>query len=210
MGLATAWRRLTNGLTRPALVGGLAWLPLVGAARRRRRGTRSFGCRGGVADGGRAGGRRVSRGVERSSGEHSGGRLAAVKLLALLGTPRWTWTLLLVLAPMLGRWAVVVQCYGGAPAAESGAASLVGRARFREFGWASVTAIGAALVSAEAGGLAIVLGAALVTLGVRAFAYRRAQGLTSADLARTETLVEAMVLGVPAAVNALLLLLWHR
>src|SRR5690242_3287465 len=48
----------------------------------------------------------------------------------------------LLLAPMLGAWAVVVQCYGGAPVhARGAAAALVGRARFREFGWASVVAL---------------------------------------------------------------------
>jgi hypothetical protein len=210
LGTGTVWRRLTNGLPRATLAGGLAWLPLAGAAV------------GGLAAIGAAGGSAVSRlagafvGVaclEALSGRvltTTGGVAAAVKVLGLIGNPTWTWTLPLVLAPMLGRWAVVVQCYGGAPAAESGPASLVGRARFREFGWASVTAIGAALVSAEAFGLIVVLSAALLTLGVRMLAYRRARGLTLADLARTDTLVEAAVLGVPAVVNVVLLATGRR
>jgi len=210
IGTATAWRRLATGVTRAALGGGLAWLPLVGAAV------------GGLAALGAAGGRALSplagalAGVaclEALSGREAsraGGVAAGAKVVALLGNPGWTWTLLLVLAPMLGRWAVVVQCYGGAPVAASGPASLVGRARFREFGWASVTAIGTALVTAEAFGLGIVLGAALVTLAVRTRAYRRTRGLAPADLARTDTFVEAVVLAVPAAVNVALLALVHH
>src|SRR5262245_19527986 len=41
----------------------------------------------------------------------------------------------LCLAPMLGRWAMVVLCYGGTPRHARGpAAAQLGRARFREFG----------------------------------------------------------------------------
>jgi hypothetical protein len=65
-------------------------------------------------------------------------------------------TLALVVAPMLARWAAVVQCYGGLPRpGATGMALLAGRARFREFGIASVTALGTTLILLDAVGLAI-------------------------------------------------------
>jgi cobalamin synthase len=98
---------------------------------------------------------------------------------------------------MLGAWAVVVQCYGGAPARERGtAAALVGRARFREFAWASVVALGVTLAAGEPIGLVVVLVASLVTVGVRLLAYRRAGGLTGRLLGASRELVETAVLGV--------------
>jgi hypothetical protein len=107
-----------------------------------------------------------------------------------------------VLAAALGRWAVVVQCYGGQPAATGDTSPLVGRARFREFGVASVTAIGGALVVLDALGLLAVLGAALATVILRTVAYRRGTGLGQTALERTESLVEAVVLAVLAGVTA--------
>jgi cobalamin synthase len=105
-------------------------------------------------------------------------------------------TTALLLAPMLGAWAIVVQAYGGAPIHARGpAAALVGRARFREFGWASVVALGTTLAVGEAIGLLLVLVASLTTLGVRVYAYRRLGGLTGRLLAATRDLVETAVLG---------------
>src|SRR5436190_1014983 len=74
------------------------------------------------------------------------------------------------------------------------AAALVGRARFREFGWASVTALGMTLAVGEPIGLVIVLAASLATVGMRVGAYRRLGGLTGRLLAATRELVETVVL----------------
>src|SRR5438477_500514 len=104
-------------------------------------------------------------------------------------------TTALLLAPMLGAWAVVVECYGGAPTHASGtAAALVGRARFREFAWASVTALGMTLAVGEPIGLVIVLAASLATVGVRVYAHHRVGGLTGRLLAASRELVETVVL----------------
>jgi cobalamin synthase len=101
----------------------------------------------------------------------------------------------LALASMLGAWAITVQCYGGAPAGVPGTgAALVGRARFREFGWASLGALGVALAAGDAAGLVVVLVAAAVTVGVRVWAYRRLGGLTGHLLMATRELVETAVL----------------
>jgi adenosylcobinamide-GDP ribazoletransferase len=101
----------------------------------------------------------------------------------------------LLVTPMLGAWAMVVQCYGGTPRQARGrAAALVGRARFREFAWASLTAMGVTLAVGQALGLGLVVVAALTTLGVRVLAHRRVGGLTGRLLAATGELVETAVL----------------
>jgi cobalamin synthase len=97
---------------------------------------------------------------------------------------------------MLGGWAIVVQCYGGAPLERDPAGALVGRARFREFAWASVVALGVTLAVGEPIGLMVVLAASLTTVGVRLFAHRRVGGLTGRLLAATRELVETAVIVV--------------
>src|SRR5438094_978414 len=74
------------------------------------------------------------------------------------------------------------------------AAALVGRARFGEFGWASVTALGMTLAVGEPIGLVIVLAASLATVGVRVYAHHRVGGLTGRLLAASRELVETVVL----------------
>jgi hypothetical protein len=100
---------------------------------------------------------------------------------------------------MLGAWAIVVQCYGGrASPGASGDAGLIGRARFREFGSASVVALGLTLALGEAVGLVVALVAALTTLGVRVWAYASRGGLDGPLLATSRELVETAVLGALA------------
>src|SRR5262245_41789152 len=60
--------------------------------------------------------------------------VAVVKAVAVAVLPTAARGMPLVLAAALGRWAVVVQCYGGRPTPGRDASPLVGRARFREFG----------------------------------------------------------------------------
>jgi cobalamin synthase len=104
-------------------------------------------------------------------------------------------TTALLFAPLLGAWSVTVQCYGGAPTQARGpAAALVGRARFREFGWASLVALGVVLTVADAIGLVLVVSAALATIGLRLYAHHRVGGLTGRLLAATREIVETLVL----------------
>ena len=129
----------------------------------------------------------------------------ALRAVAAAVLPAPARTTGLLLAPMLGAWAIVVQCYGGTPAHARGvAAALVGRARFREFGWASVVALGVTLATGEAIGLVVVLAASLTTVGVRVFAHRRIGGLTGRLLWATRELVETAVLGILALVAGIL------
>jgi adenosylcobinamide-GDP ribazoletransferase len=124
-----------------------------------------------------------------------------VKVAAVAWLPADARLFALPLACMLGRWAVVVQCYGGRPAGvpDGASADLVGRARLREFGWASAVAFAATLALLDAVGLVVLLAAILVTVAVRLLVYRRLGGITGPALGATTELVETTVLLVLAA-----------
>jgi cobalamin synthase len=204
LGLGTRWRAAAAGVSRDGQASALAWLPLAGAFAGAAAALVVFALQRIDASLGAVAGVVV---LEALAGRRAGvGTLAlgAVKLASLLALPPPARLLPLALAPVLGRWSVVVQCYGGKPAPGEPPSSLVGRARFREFGWASVTAIGAALGCADALGLLVVVTVAAATVGLRVLAYRRAGGLTRADLECTDAVAEALVLAVLAAVVATL------
>jgi cobalamin synthase len=120
----------------------------------------------------------------RATARVAGGLVAAAALAAKLAgaaaIPAPARAPALLLAPMLGRWAVVVGCHGGTSREAPGRlARVVGRARFQEFGWASLVTFAVALSLAEATGLLLLLVAALMVLGARAIAHRRLGGMTS-------------------------------
>lgn len=184
----------------------LAWLPLAGLAI------------GATAAVGAALGATVARPVgavlgalvlAAARGEAAGRPLAlvagAVEAAALVLAPRATWTTALVASAMLARWACVVQCYGGtAGAGATGVAALAGRAQFREFAIASVTALGAMLGLLDAVGLGVAVASALVTLAVRVVAYRRGGGLDDGALRTTSALVETSALVLLAWIGSVL------
>jgi hypothetical protein len=195
----TTWRRWAGELPPPVRAAGLAFLPIVGGV---------VGALAAVAAAIGATWTPLAGAVmaivvlEGLAGRRVTGAtsvVVALKAAAVAVVPTAGRVPTLVLAPALARWAVVVQCYGGRPALASDASPLVGRARFREFGVASVTAIGGALAALDALGLLAVLGAALATVGLRIVAYRRGTGLGERALERTETVVEAVVLLILAA-----------
>lgn len=108
----------------------------------------------------------------------------------------------LLVAPTLARWVIVVQCHGGRTAiAREPAASIVGRAGFREFGIASVMALVIALVVSDALGLAAAVAAVCLTLGIRLLAHRRLGGLSGRIVAATGGLVELGVVALLAAIT---------
>jgi len=95
----------------------------------------------------------------------------AARAAAAVALPDPARTTGLLVAPMLGAWGIVVQCYGGTPVhARGSATALIGRARFREFGWASVVALAGTLAVGEPIGLVLVLTASLTTVAVRVYA----------------------------------------
>ena len=200
----TVWRRWAGEPPLPDRVAGLAFLPIVGGM---------VGVTAALAGAIGAGWSLLAGAVaavivlEALAGRSptpARSVMAVLKAVAMAVVPAAGRSVLLVLAPALGRWAVVVQCYGGRPASGTDASPLVGRARFREFGVASVTAIGGALVALDALGLLAVLAAALATVGLRTVAYRRGTGLGRSALEWTETVVEAVVLAVLAAAVAVM------
>jgi cobalamin synthase len=130
--------------------------------------------------------------------------LLVVKLVAAAAVPAPALVSALVLASMLGRWAIVVLCYGGAPIADEGGEPLPGRAGFGEFGWASLTAFAVTLSVAEAVGLVLLLVAALVTLGVRVASHRRLGGVSGRVVRAAGEAVETAVVVALAALAALL------
>ena len=223
VGCLTAFRHPAAGASREALAGGLAFYPVVGLALgavaaaagavapalggpvgvlvlAALAGAQGF-C--GLAA---AAGAFLRQGTAAAALARLRGRpsiLGVAVALAALGAKMWGAAVLppparasaLLLAPMLGAWAVVVQCYGGSPTHARGpATALVGRARFREFGTASVTALGVTLAVGEAVGLVLVVVAALITVGLRVHAHRRLGGLTGRLLAATREVVETGVL----------------
>jgi len=128
----------------------------------------------------------------------------AVKLVAAAGVPAPALPSALLLASMLGRWAIVVLCYGGSPIADAPGDELPGRAGFGEFGWASLTAFAVTMSAFEAVGLVLLLAAALVTLGVRVASHRRLGGVTGRVVLAAGELVETTTLAVLAALAAVL------
>jgi len=120
----------------------------------------------------------------------------AAKLWALFRPgPLRPWALLF--APMLGCWAMVVVAHNarlarvGAPGPrfEPGIT-------FREFGWASVVAVGLALALLEAVGLVVALGAAVVAVVLRLLWHRWLGGLNEPTLHTTREAAEVAVLAL--------------
>ena len=125
----------------------------------------------------------------------------AAKLWSVTVLPVPARTAALLIAPMLGRWAIVVQCYGGV-AGSPERAGLAGQARFREFGWASVTAFAVTLAVADAAGLVVLVTAAVTTVVLRLHAHRRGRGMTEGLLVATAELVETAAMVVLALLAA--------
>jgi adenosylcobinamide-GDP ribazoletransferase len=198
---------LTRDLPREALVGGLLFYPIVGAlvGGLAAVAARLAGRFGALAAAVAAVGvlALASRGATLRDLVAAGWivptAVLGAKVWAVAELPADARTLALPLAGMLGRWAVVVQCYGGSPAAARGlAAQLVGRARLREFGWASAVAFGTTLAALDAVGLVVLLAATLTTVGIRVLAYRRLGGVNGRVLGASSEMVELVVLGALA------------
>jgi len=181
----------------------LAWLPLAGAvlgALAALAGA-AFTARGGAALAAVA----VLRGAVRPARWRLGWLVAtACELAAVAALAPAARAVAIVVAAMLARWACVVQCYGGraAPGA-TGMAALAGRVGFREFGIASVVALGTTLVLLDAVGLAVAVASAVVTLAVRAAVYARRDGIDAGALDATSALVETSALGMLTLIGLL-------
>jgi len=142
---------------------------------------------------------RVFRGSEgfiaKATGAAAAGISVVSKILALTATSPALISSSLILAPMLGRWALVVVALGSTPIRRGvGSDFLVGRVTFREFGWASVFALGLTMALSEAIGVLTALIAALGATGLRLLAHRRPGGPTGDSLTGSSEIIEAIVM----------------
>ena len=184
--------------------GALAWWPLVGLVQGGAAAIVAAAARGIVSGlGGVAGvlalellggGRRLRMGVLLAVALRSG-ELWATTRLAGAGQ-----VAALLLGPLLGRWAEVVQCHGGRTPSGVGEGTPIGRAGFREFGTASLTALGVTMTIGRGLGVLIAVVAAIVVLTIRVAVFRRRGGMTPWALVASGAVVEA----VPFVVLALL------
>ena len=106
----------------------------------------------------------------------------------------------MVLAVVLGRWAIVVQAYGSLAARPDDlAAVFVREMKFGQFGVASVSAMAAILVLSNAIGVLLLVGAATVTVGFRILVHRWLGGVAPTTLDAAAELAETIVLLLCAA-----------
>jgi cobalamin synthase len=121
------------------------------------------------------------------------------KGLALSVLHGTTLALTVVLAMVLGRWAIVVQAYGSLAARPDDlAAAFVREMKFGQFGVASVTAMAATLALSNAMGIVLLLGVATVTVGFRILVHRWLGGVVPATLEAGGELAETVALLVCA------------
>jgi cobalamin synthase len=120
--------------------------------------------------------------------------LVAAKLAALWRPgPLQPWALLF--APLFGRWAMVIVAFSARQAREGPPGPRFDAGiTFHEFGWASVIAVGAALVLLEAVGLIAALGAAAVSIVLRLVWHRWLGGLEPATFRASGEVVEVAAL----------------
>lgn len=130
----------------------------------------------------------------------SGGRqqrLLTVALLvgkaAALGLGSQAQELALVLAPVLGRWTIVVLGIGARDANAPGRKFNPAIA-FREFGWTSVFTGAALAWSADAVGILIFVAAAATVLALRLLCHRFLGGVRWTSLCLSAHLIEALLL----------------
>jgi len=110
----------------------------------------------------------------------------------------------LMLAALLGRWAVVVQAYGSVPAQPAGLPpSPISRLQFHEFAIASVIAMGLTLILADAAGLVLLLIVGAQAIVLRILVHRWLGGVTGETSVAGGEIVEATVLLCCAALSAL-------
>jgi adenosylcobinamide-GDP ribazoletransferase len=131
--------------------------------------------------------------------------LLAAKLAALEALGEHALGISLMLASMLGRWALVVQAYGSIPVVEDRfAAALTRGLKFREFGTASVSAMALTLVLANAVGLVLLLAVAALSIALRIAAHRRSGGVSRTSILSGGELAETTALLACAALARLI------
>jgi adenosylcobinamide-GDP ribazoletransferase len=130
--------------------------------------------------------------------------LLALKVAALALVAVGSRALALMLAALLGRWAVVVQAYGSLPAQPAGLPPPpISKLQFHEFAIASVIAMGLTLMLADAAGLVLLLIVGAEAIVLRILVHRWLGGVTGETSVAGGEIVEATVLVCCAALSAL-------
>lgn len=141
-----------------------------------------------------------------------GGLVGGLLLLALLGVEWWALlglegnfrAIALVLTPMLGRWAYVVQGYGSLPARAGGfAAVFVKEMQFTQFAAASTSAMVIGLIFLNALGTLMLFAVASLTIVLRIFIHARRGGVSSVSLGAGALIADAITLGAAGLVARL-------
>lgn len=141
-----------------------------------------------------------------------GGPLGVLLLGGLLAAEAWAFLALdgnlrviaLVLAPMLGRWAYVVQAYGSLPARKDGfAAMMVRHMQFTQFATASVCAMALSLMLINALGTLLLFLVASMSILLRIFTHSRQGGVSAVSLGAGGFLAEVAVVVLVGAVARL-------
>lgn len=118
--------------------------------------------------------------------------LLKVRAIELMDAERWR---ALLVAPLLGRWAMALLAYRSAAAKEGLGSSLIGSMTGRRLFFSTVIAV--ALVTSFAGiaGIGIMISAAFFTIACRSYFHRRLGGVTGdifgavGELSETSALV---------------------
>jgi cobalamin synthase len=107
--------------------------------------------------------------------------------------------LAVVLAVVLGRWAMAVHAYGSLPARPDDlAATFVKQLQFNQFAVASVTAMAVTLAASNAMGVLLLFGVATVTIAFRITVHAWLGGITPATIRAAGELAETTALGLCA------------
>ena len=138
-----------------------------------------------------------------------GGPLGVAALVVMLVGQGWGLMVLegnlrdiaLVLTPMLGMWAYVVQGYGSLPARPDGfAAVFVREMEFTQFATASVSAMAVSLILVNALGTMVLFAVASSTIVLRIVVHARRGGVSAVSLGAVCVIAETISLVLAGAV----------
>jgi adenosylcobinamide-GDP ribazoletransferase len=98
-----------------------------------------------------------------------------VRAIELMDAARWR---ALLMAPLLGRWAVVLLAYRSLAAKEGLGSTLIGHMAGRQLFFATIITVVLATVFSGVVGIALMIGIALFTLACKRYFHRRLGGVT--------------------------------
>ena len=117
--------------------------------------------------------------------------LFKIEAVEHMNAERWR---ALLIAPLLGRWAMVLLAYRSTAAKEGLGSSLIGRMKGTQFFFATVIAFILAAGFSNTTGLLAMVWVALFTLACRIYLHRRIGGLTGDTFGAVEELSESSAL----------------